>query len=163
GVNLPPVMNVISNQTVPEGTFLNVWVEATDPDGDALTYTATPLPPGAAFGAQTLTWRPSLGQSGEYAVVFTATDPYGASDSETAVISVVPDPSALRASLSWSPDSIVTDLSSPGSINNLYVRLDNVASFKGGEIDLVWQPPGDTTECIAHVGTLFRTSVTCDY
>ena len=60
------------------------------------------------------------------------------------------------AYLTWSAtDKNVTD-TNPAAINNLYVYLERAAklSFKGGEIDLTWNPAGDGGGCFDHVGTL---------
>jgi len=60
------------------GDNLNILVEATDPDGDSLTYVAVDLPGGSSFNTSTqyFTWVPSV--SGEYTVTFKATDSKGA-------------------------------------------------------------------------------------
>ena len=67
-VNQAPVMNSIGNRTVNEGSVLSFTVSATDPDGDAITYSASSLPSGASFNASTRTfsWTPSYAQSGTY-------------------------------------------------------------------------------------------------
>ena len=46
--NNAPVMEKIENQTVNEGNSLNFALNATDADGDILTYSASNLPTGAA-------------------------------------------------------------------------------------------------------------------
>ncbi|MBU6214516.1 putative Ig domain-containing protein [Patescibacteria group bacterium] len=75
--NTPPTFSPISDQTVLEGQTLTFAVSATDPDGDALTYSASNLPAGALFdvATRTFTWTPSYGQAGNYTnVEFTVTD-----------------------------------------------------------------------------------------
>ncbi len=64
------------SQSVDEGSALSFGVEATDPDGDALTYSASDLPAGASFDAETqqFSWTPDYDQAGEYTVTFTASD-----------------------------------------------------------------------------------------
>lgn len=66
--NHPPVFNAISNKSVNEGVTLNFTIAASDPDGDALTYSASNLPPGATFDpmTQTFSWMPGYDQSGTY-------------------------------------------------------------------------------------------------
>lgn len=86
-VNAPPVLDPIGERTVNEGELLTVIVSAEDPDGDPLTYTASPLPFGSSFNAlaRTFSWVPAYHQAGAYSVTFTASD--GAlSDQETVVI-----------------------------------------------------------------------------
>lgn len=80
-------------QTVDENRSLSFGVEATDPDGDAITYSASGLPAGASFDAATrqLTWTPTYTQAGEYTVTFTASDgdkSYSLSSTKSVTISV---------------------------------------------------------------------------
>ena len=74
--NAAPVLDPISNVTVAEGALASFTVSATDADGDALAYSAAPLPPGAAFDTQTgaFSWRPASNQAGVYAMTIGASD-----------------------------------------------------------------------------------------
>ncbi|MBF2017367.1 MAG: putative Ig domain-containing protein [Rivularia sp. T60_A2020_040] len=72
--NTAPVLNPIPNLT-PEGTLkikeaetLELQLQATDGDGDTITYFATNLPPNASLNPETglLTWTPNYTQSGIY-------------------------------------------------------------------------------------------------
>jgi PKD repeat protein len=74
--NQPPVFTPIGNKTVNEGEFLHFTITATDPDGDAVRYSTSNLPPGATFDSTTRTfyWMPDFTQAGNYKIVFTATD-----------------------------------------------------------------------------------------
>ena len=75
--NRPPVFAPIGNQTVLEAQTLTFTVSASDPDGDALTYSASNLPPGATFDPAThvFTRTPTYGQAGNYTdVEFIVTD-----------------------------------------------------------------------------------------
>ncbi len=79
GVNIigkPPVLSPIPPQTVKEGEQLLIQLQATDPDGDTITYKAEPLPPTATFDENkgTFKWTPSYTQAGEYTVRFIASD-----------------------------------------------------------------------------------------
>lgn len=67
-IDQPPVLNLIGDQTVNEGSLLSFTISATDPDGDTLTYSAYNLPPGATFNAstQTFSWTPTYTQAGHY-------------------------------------------------------------------------------------------------
>jgi len=86
-VNEAPILAAIGNKSVSEGSTLSFTISATDPDGDAITYSATDLPAGAAFGGRTFTWTPSYTQAGTYNVTFAASDGI-AQDSETITITV---------------------------------------------------------------------------
>lgn len=80
-------------QTVDENRNLTFGVEATDPDGDPVTYSASGLPAGASFDPATrqFTWTPDYTQAGEYTVTFTASDgdkSYSLSSTKSVTISV---------------------------------------------------------------------------
>ena len=93
-VNRAPVLEAIGNQSVDEGGTLTFTVTASDPDGDALSYSASNLPTGATFDPATrvFTWTPGYSQAGTYAgVTFTVTDGT-VTDSETITITVVDVP-----------------------------------------------------------------------
>ncbi|MEO6095698.1 MAG: Ig-like domain-containing protein, partial [Fibrobacteria bacterium] len=72
--NQPPKLVTIEDQKVKENETLSFKVEATDPDRDSLTLTASGLPQGAAFSAGSFTWKPTLGQAGNYSVKFKVSD-----------------------------------------------------------------------------------------
>ncbi|HLA38462.1 MAG TPA: putative Ig domain-containing protein, partial [Candidatus Glassbacteria bacterium] len=89
-VNRRPELDV-SNQKTDEARALNFTVKATDPDSDPLTLTAGNLPTGASFNASSgaFSWTPTLTQSGNYTVLFTASDgKAGGVDSANVVLSV---------------------------------------------------------------------------
>jgi hypothetical protein len=93
--NRPPVLDPIGDQAVGEGEPLSLAIHATDPDGDPLVLAGANLPMGAAFldhgdGSAEFSWTPAAGQTGSYAVTFSATDDAApaASDSEQITISV---------------------------------------------------------------------------
>ncbi len=74
--NNPPVLNNPGNKTVQEGQSLNFTLEASDVDGDTITFGSPDLPVGASLSQTTgqFQWTPSQGQSGSHSVTFTATD-----------------------------------------------------------------------------------------
>jgi len=73
-VNRSPVLAAIGDKSVNENSLLNFLVNATDPDGDSITYSAENLPSGATFTGQTFDWTPDYDQAGTYQVMFAATD-----------------------------------------------------------------------------------------
>jgi hypothetical protein len=77
--NKAPVFTPVGTQSTIENQVLQFMVSATDPDGDALTYSCDPLPTGATFNAATrsFSWRPDSTQAGNYTVTFHATDSGG--------------------------------------------------------------------------------------
>ncbi|MCP4288104.1 MAG: hypothetical protein GY792_27330, partial [Gammaproteobacteria bacterium] len=85
-----------------EGELLQFTVTASDPDADALTYSASNLPPGAAFdpATQVLSWTPGYNQANMYPdVVFTVTDngapPLNASEAISITVEDVNRPPVL--------------------------------------------------------------------
>jgi len=86
-VNRAPVLTAIDNQSAYADVLLTFTIDATDPDGDAITYSAGTLPSGATFTDQDFDWTPSQSQVGSYAVTFIASDGQ-LQDSETVTITV---------------------------------------------------------------------------
>ncbi|MBI2495275.1 MAG: FG-GAP repeat protein, partial [Candidatus Omnitrophica bacterium] len=100
----PPVLAAIGGRSVTEGARLEFTVSATDPTpGDTVMLAASPLPANATFTAAggnpasgALTFTPGFNQAGRFDVMFTATDSYGLSASESVAMVVfdLPDPTA---------------------------------------------------------------------
>ncbi len=70
-VNNPPVLTPIPDQTMDEGTTLQVQVSATDPDGDNITLTVQNLPSFGSFqqtgnGVGVITFAPNFTHAGSY-------------------------------------------------------------------------------------------------
>ena len=88
-VNRPPVLAPIGAKTGTEGQPLTFTATATDPDGNALTFSAGGLPTGATLTpAGAFSWTPATGQAGNYNVTITVTDTGGLIDSEIVTITV---------------------------------------------------------------------------
>ncbi len=70
-------------------------VQATDPDGDHLTYALTTAPSGMTIdGLGRITWATTRAAAGTHPVTVTATDPFGQADMQTFPVTVVPDTTA---------------------------------------------------------------------
>lgn len=90
-VNVTPVIAAMANKTASEGALLSFAVSGSDAGNDALTYSATGLPAGAAFISATgvFIWTPGYTQSGSYpGLTFRATDPGALYDEKTCDITV---------------------------------------------------------------------------
>lgn len=76
GGNHAPILTPIGEKAVAQNTTLTFTASASDADGDALTYSASGLPSGAAFNTATraFSWTPTNTQSGVYWVTFGVTD-----------------------------------------------------------------------------------------
>jgi len=86
-INRPPELASIGNKQIDENSTLQFTINATDSDGNLITYSATGLPFGANFASGTFTWTPSYTQSGSYNITFTASDGI-LDDSEQVTINV---------------------------------------------------------------------------
>jgi hypothetical protein len=89
-VNQPPVLAPIGSVAVAVGQPVALLLSASDPDGDALVFSATGLPSGAVFldggnGMAAFDWTPA--QAGNTAITFSVSDGT-ASDSERVVVTV---------------------------------------------------------------------------
>ncbi len=104
-VDTAPVLNSIGSKSISETNSLNFTVDASDADGNYLTYSATGLPDGANIDPATgvFTWTPSPGQSGVYTVIFEVSDGY-LSDSEDVLITVNP-PNNVPVIVSFEPEN----------------------------------------------------------
>ncbi len=71
--NNAPALDVIPPQAVLENGVLTFDVNATDTDGDPLTYYSS-SPVGATFTSPTFAWQPSYRQSGVYVITISVTD-----------------------------------------------------------------------------------------
>jgi len=91
----PEFNTTIASQTIIIGTAIQaITVDFTDPDGDALSYSATGLPAGVAINAATGTITGSPGAVGTSSVTVTATDTDGASASSntfTITVEAIPN------------------------------------------------------------------------
>jgi len=117
-------------QAVDENRNLAFQVEATDPDGDAITYSASGLPAGATFDPATreFSWTPDYTQAGEYTVTFTASDgdkSYSLSSTKDVTITV--RDVAVAEQISDLKSAVAATSLNGGNKNALTVKLDQVA------------------------------------
>lgn len=85
--NTAPILAAIGGQSVSENEPLTFSINATDADGDAISYSLTNAPSGAHLTGQAFSWTPSYSQAGSYDVTFVASDGRD-QDSQTVTISV---------------------------------------------------------------------------
>lgn len=88
-IDTAPVLGSIGPKSVNETNTLNFKVNASDVDGNNLTFSASGLPAGGTFNQSTrvFTWVPSKGQAGNYTVTFKVSDGY-LNDAEDVKITV---------------------------------------------------------------------------
>ncbi len=82
GSNQAPIWSQIPTQSVAVGQTVQFTVFASDPNGDALTYSSFNLPSGSSFNTATKAfyWTPSSSQTGTYNVTFRVSDGFNTVD-----------------------------------------------------------------------------------
>jgi len=170
----PPVIEPIGPQSVSENTTLAFQLEATDPDGDPVSWAVLPLPIGASLttgGA--FQWKPDLDAVGcggftDHTVTFYARDPDGNQATETVVISVLDAPTGSPPEIDEPADrsaparralSIPLSASDPDgdSVSFEPVSLPAGATLSGGGT-LSWTP--SEAQLGAHVLSFAATDCT---
>ena len=86
--NQNPVLRRIGDQSVPAGVTLVLVLNASDPNGDNLTYSVSGNPAGSSLSGTTFRWTPT-GESETHRVTFTVKDGKGGTDTETVTLRVV--------------------------------------------------------------------------
>jgi len=126
--NRAPIFDPVGTKQVKAGQEVSFYVQANDPDGDDLTYSAAALPPGAVFSPATrlFAWTPGSNQVGIYSITFYASD--GALTGETTVVISVSQPSISE--LLGKIIKKVLDLNLSKSVENSYMaNLKKVDTF----------------------------------
>jgi len=85
-----PTLAAPSNLTAVKGSAMPAYTApaAGDANGDAITYSASNLPPGIGFNAATRTFSGTPTSTGSWTVTYKATDSHGAATSKTFTITV---------------------------------------------------------------------------
>jgi len=123
-VNHPPVINSTAPSSITAGLTYRYDVQASDPDGDPLTYslvTGPALMSIDAFGR--LTWPTNTADVGTQPVSIAVADNHGASTAQSFDVDVVADTQAPLVALSVTPSP--ADLGSQATF--LVTAVDNVA------------------------------------
>jgi hypothetical protein len=137
-VNRAPVLAAIGNKSVNEGATLNFTLSATDADGDALTYSASNLPSGAAFNSSTQTFSltPTIGQAGNYANVSFEVSDGNLEDSEDITITVTPEEVSTKSTSGGGGEGVSSSSSSDLTIP---VELEGFSSNETIDLNLLGQ------------------------
>jgi len=136
-VNRAPVLTSIGDKSVNENETLSFTVNASDADGDTITYSAQNLPSGAIFSGNTFIWKPQYNQAGSYEVTFVASDGQ-LQDSEIITITVADSTTVIDGLVGhWQFDEVSGNIAADSSTYNNTGTLMNGPAWTGqGEISL---------------------------
>ncbi|MGB3653801.1 MAG: putative Ig domain-containing protein, partial [Rivularia sp. (in: cyanobacteria)] len=150
--NTAPVLNAISDLTIKEAETLELQLQATDADGDTITYFATNLPENASLNPETglLKWTPNYTQAGIYDdITITATDGNKQS-TQTFSIEVentnrspviIPLPTQVGDENSFLRFKVnAVDYDVEGVIYSVTSDLPSGATFDSRTGDFIWKP-----------------------
>ena len=144
-VNRAPALAGIGNRSVDEEETLSFTLSATDPDGTALTYSATGLPSGANLSGPSFTWTPTDDQIGSHEITFVVSDGMS-TDSETITVAVVstvtdqtapvvarqsPAPGAIQVPLNNLITLHVTDAGRGVNAASVHITVDGQVVYDG--------------------------------
>jgi hypothetical protein len=139
--NQPPVLAPIGDKEVNTGQILTITLSAFDPEGQDLTFTATPMP-GATLTGSVFTWTPLT--SGNYQITFEVSD--GAlSDTEQITITVKNDvpsdteaPVILNFIANPNPVPINTPVTLTAFIDDQATGNSNIVSVQYSIDEITW-------------------------
>jgi len=103
-VNSAPVLDLIGDRSVNANGLLEFTISAIDPDGDSLTYSASSLPEGSSFDAETQVFSWSPDEAGTYEDVHFEVSDGSLSDSEDITITVYGQTTILEAHFNTDTD-----------------------------------------------------------
>jgi uncharacterized protein (TIGR03382 family) len=91
GANRAPALSPVGDQVARVDQDFTLQLAASDPDGDALTYSVSGAPAAATLDAATglFQWMPTEADLGDHALTFTVADAQGADDSQAITLSVL--------------------------------------------------------------------------
>jgi YVTN family beta-propeller protein len=114
GANRAPAWGAMPRPVLVRGVAASIALQASDPDGERLAFTATGLPPGMAIDAATGTVSGTPSAAGDFRATVIATDPRGASASATLAIDVDEPPIVV--------DPITTTTATAGAATTFTAR-----------------------------------------
>jgi hypothetical protein len=112
-----PVLEDPKNVVVDAGQVVFVPLVASDADGDALTFSSSPLPAGAILDPSgVIVWQPTNESEGRHFVIVSATDCSGNYSLQSFSIQVnrVPAPHLISLSPSSGPDGVLVEITGSG-------------------------------------------------
>ncbi len=154
-----PSIETPGNQTSVVNSVVSLALQASDPDGDSLTFSATGLPPGLAISAPSGVISGSPTSAGSYSVTVTATDgvsaPAAVSFSWTIVNGLTLSPLSGTPQVNGADVSLT--VSGTGGTNPRYTW-----SFGDGSPDTGWSSSPDATHTFPGPGRYIITVTATD-
>jgi RHS repeat-associated protein len=122
-VNHPPAITSAPVTTVLPGALYSYDVQASDPDGDPLTYHLDTAPQGMTVDAQgRIRWSPAAADLGDQPVALTVSDGLGGTAAQSFTVTVGPDTEPPRVSVQVNPNPV--DIGAPATV--VVSATDNV-------------------------------------
>ncbi|MFA6320698.1 MAG: FG-GAP-like repeat-containing protein, partial [Candidatus Omnitrophota bacterium] len=149
--NKPPVLDMIGNRSVEAGKTLTINLNAADPNGDVLIYSAENIPSGAVFNSSShlFSWTPKVTDIGDYEnVAFAVTEETAESLSDNEAISI----SVVSADLPVIDYYMPIDLDVTSKLGEVLQFGLSAHDPKGGELTYTWVFNGEEIPNIT-VGT----------
>ncbi|HJV72569.1 PA14 domain-containing protein [Ideonella sp.] len=145
-----PVLNSPGNQDTPLGNELDLAVTATDPNGDALRFSAAGLPPGLAMNAATghITGAPTA--TGSYDVVLGVTDGYNSASVNIVWQVSGSAPPQFEPLPPPTPALVGTQLDVSASASGYQIEFK--WNFGDGTPDTPWLPDGRASHVYSRAG-----------
>ena len=164
-----PVLVSIGDKSGTEGALLEFTIQATDPNGDSLIYSASNLPTGANFdpSTHTFSWTPVAGDNGTYpSVHFEVSDgKYTDSEDITIMIDEMPPPSisgvgvinilSTSADIIWNTDQLATSRVEYGLDTSYGLLKESLIPTQSHQVSL----SGLTAKTLYHYRVVSRNSI----
>ena len=149
-LNSTPVIESDPISTAKEGAVYTYGVEATDPNGDILTYSLTVSPSGMTISSTTgvISWTPTT--AGSFEVTVEVSDE---SKSETQSFTIIVD-ETLLTSIIVLPSSMTLEIGKSKTITSITAHYDNGTEVNKALTDCIYESSKPGTATVSSSGTI---------
>jgi len=149
-LNSTPIIESNPITTAKEGATYNYGVEATDPNGDILTYSLTTSPNGMTINSATgvISWTPTT--AGSFEVTIEVSDE---SKSETQSFTIIVD-ETLLTSIVVLPSSMTLEIGKSRTITSITAHYDNGTEVNKALTDCIYESSKPSTATVSSSGTI---------